>query len=390
MLPLAPQPMLAARARPNPDASALRELGQQLRVDAVRASAAAGGETPLLAMSAADIMAVLIARHLRVDPLRPEDPARDHLLLSNGRTGPLLTAALRAIGAIDDPGLLAFGQSGGRLEDLVSRRLPLVDTLSESLGFSLAVATGIALAMQRLEPRSSRIWLICGDDELAEGAVWEVIEAAGLPKGVFNLVTGFGQTVGEALVRHSQVDMISFTGSTRAGKRISEVAAQGGPGSVQPDGGHAAGDVQLPSQDAELILDGRVIAPEDGGRTALPAEEALAHGVEHGVFPALVEPQRIGECFQTAADRERVRVLRRRDEQPRERLPEEGVLGEEDAEGIGPRCGLVHGGRAPRAGALGLGSHGSSSRKERRDSASARRLKGGISSAFRIPLTRPG
>jgi len=54
----------------------------------------------------------------------------------------------------------------------------------------------------------------------------EVIEQAGLPKGVFNLVTGYGPAVGEALVRHPQVDMISFTGSTRAGKRISEVGAQ--------------------------------------------------------------------------------------------------------------------------------------------------------------------
>ncbi|MGQ0512241.1 MAG: aldehyde dehydrogenase family protein [Betaproteobacteria bacterium] len=54
----------------------------------------------------------------------------------------------------------------------------------------------------------------------------EVVEAASLPKGVFNLVTGFGPSVGEALVKHPQVDMISFTGSTRAGKRISEVAAQ--------------------------------------------------------------------------------------------------------------------------------------------------------------------
>ncbi len=53
-----------------------------------------------------------------------------------------------------------------------------------------------------------------------------MIESVGLPKGVFNLVTGFGATVGEALVKHPQVDMISFTGSTRAGKRISEVAAQ--------------------------------------------------------------------------------------------------------------------------------------------------------------------
>jgi acyl-CoA reductase-like NAD-dependent aldehyde dehydrogenase len=53
----------------------------------------------------------------------------------------------------------------------------------------------------------------------------EVVEAAGLPKGVFNLVTGFGPAAGEALVKHPHVDMISFTGSTRAGKRISEVAA---------------------------------------------------------------------------------------------------------------------------------------------------------------------
>jgi betaine-aldehyde dehydrogenase len=54
----------------------------------------------------------------------------------------------------------------------------------------------------------------------------EVVEAAGLPGGVFNLVTGYGPAAGEALVRHPQVDMISFTGSTRAGKRISEIGAQ--------------------------------------------------------------------------------------------------------------------------------------------------------------------
>jgi acyl-CoA reductase-like NAD-dependent aldehyde dehydrogenase len=53
----------------------------------------------------------------------------------------------------------------------------------------------------------------------------EVIEAAGLPAGVFNLVTGYGPVVGEALVGHPAVDMVSFTGSTRAGKRVSELAA---------------------------------------------------------------------------------------------------------------------------------------------------------------------
>ncbi len=54
----------------------------------------------------------------------------------------------------------------------------------------------------------------------------EVIHEAGLPAGVFNLVTGYGSVVGEALAAHPEVDMISFTGSTRAGKRVSELAAQ--------------------------------------------------------------------------------------------------------------------------------------------------------------------
>lgn len=54
----------------------------------------------------------------------------------------------------------------------------------------------------------------------------EVIEEAGLPPGVFNLVTGYGPVVGEVLASHPEVDMVSFTGSTRAGKRVAELAAQ--------------------------------------------------------------------------------------------------------------------------------------------------------------------
>ncbi|MDZ4251153.1 MAG: aldehyde dehydrogenase family protein [Sulfuritalea sp.] len=53
----------------------------------------------------------------------------------------------------------------------------------------------------------------------------EIIHAAGVPAGVFNLVTGYGPTIGEALVTHPEVDMVSFTGSTRAGTRVAELAA---------------------------------------------------------------------------------------------------------------------------------------------------------------------
>ena len=54
----------------------------------------------------------------------------------------------------------------------------------------------------------------------------EIVNDAGLPAGVFNLVTGTGQVVGEAIAAHPGVDMVSFTGSTRAGKRVAEVASQ--------------------------------------------------------------------------------------------------------------------------------------------------------------------
>jgi len=79
----------------------------------------------------------------------------------------------------------------------------------------------------------------------------EVVEQAGLPKGVFNLVTGFGPTAGEALVKHPGVDMISFTGSTRAGQRISELAAQSVKRVALELGGKSASvildDADLPS-----------------------------------------------------------------------------------------------------------------------------------------------
>jgi acyl-CoA reductase-like NAD-dependent aldehyde dehydrogenase len=54
----------------------------------------------------------------------------------------------------------------------------------------------------------------------------EIIDSAGLPPGVFNLVSGVGPEVGEAIAAHPEVDMVSFTGSTRAGKRVAELASQ--------------------------------------------------------------------------------------------------------------------------------------------------------------------
>jgi aldehyde dehydrogenase (NAD+) len=54
----------------------------------------------------------------------------------------------------------------------------------------------------------------------------DIIDEVGLPKGVFNLITGLGPVVGEAIVAHPKTDMVSFTGSTRAGKRVMQLAAE--------------------------------------------------------------------------------------------------------------------------------------------------------------------
>ncbi|MFE4417089.1 transketolase [Streptomyces sp. NPDC056817] len=158
----------------------LVELGQQLRVDSVRAAASAGSGHPTSSMSAADIMAVLLANHLRYDFDRPEHPGNDRFVLSKGHASPLLYSAYKAAGAIDDEELLTFRKLGSRLEGHPTpRRLPWVETATGSLGQGLPIGVGIALTGKRLDHANYRVFVLCGDSELAEGSIWEAAEHAG-------------------------------------------------------------------------------------------------------------------------------------------------------------------------------------------------------------------
>ncbi|MEU5347217.1 transketolase [Streptomyces sp. NPDC020766] len=158
----------------------LAELGQQLRVDSVRAAAAAGSGHPTSSMSAADLLAVLFANHLRYDFDRPAHPGNDRFILSKGHASPLLYAAYKAAGAINDTELMTFRRLGSRLEGHPTpRRLPWVETATGSLGQGLPVGVGIALSGKRLDRVGYRVWVLCGDSELAEGSVWEAAEHAG-------------------------------------------------------------------------------------------------------------------------------------------------------------------------------------------------------------------
>lgn len=87
----------------------------------------------------------------------------------------------------------------------------------------------------------------------------EIIHAAGLPPGVFNLVNGLGPVVGEVLATHPEVDMVSFTGSTRAGKRVGELASQTVKRVALELGGKSA-SVVLPDADLEAAVKGTLSA----------------------------------------------------------------------------------------------------------------------------------
>ncbi|MFO7252600.1 MAG: transketolase [Actinomycetes bacterium] len=161
-------------------------LAAQLRVDAVRAAAAAGSGHPTSSLSAADLMAVLLARHLRYDVRDPAAPGNDHLVFSKGHASPLLYALLKAAGAIGDAELLTFRARHSRLEGHPTPRLPWVDVATGSLGFGLPVGVGLALTGRRLDRLPYRVWVLCGDSELAEGSMWEAAEHAG-HEGLGNL-----------------------------------------------------------------------------------------------------------------------------------------------------------------------------------------------------------
>jgi transketolase len=157
----------------------LYDLAGQLRVDSIRASTAAGSGHPTSSMSAADLMAVLLARHFRYDWERPDDPANDHLIFSKGHASPLLYSMFKAAGVVSDEELISgYRRFGSPLQGHPTPRLPWVDVATGSLGQGLPDGVGVALAGRYLDELPYRVWVLCGDSEMAEGSMWEAFDKA--------------------------------------------------------------------------------------------------------------------------------------------------------------------------------------------------------------------
>jgi transketolase len=156
-----------------------RQLARQIRVDSIRASTAAGSGHPTSSLSAADLMAVLLARHLHYDWDQPDLPTNDHLVFSKGHASPLLYAMFRAAGVVSEEELLkGYRQFGSRLEGHPTPILPWVDVATGSLGQGLPDAVGVALAGKYLDRLPYHVWVLCGDSEMAEGSMWEAFDHA--------------------------------------------------------------------------------------------------------------------------------------------------------------------------------------------------------------------
>jgi transketolase len=155
------------------------EFAAQLRVDSIRSSTSAGSGHPTSSMSAADLLAALVARHLRYDWDDPHSPANDHLIFSKGHASPLLYAVFKGVGIISDDELMTgYRRFGQRLEGHPTPILPWVDVATGSLGQGLPDGVGVALAGKYLDRQPYRIWVLCGDSEMAEGSMWEAFDKA--------------------------------------------------------------------------------------------------------------------------------------------------------------------------------------------------------------------
>ncbi|MEA4909781.1 MAG: transketolase [Anaerolineaceae bacterium] len=157
----------------------LQCIAQRLRAEVLTMVYQAGEGHPGGSLSAADLLAALYFRVLRINPLQPEWPERDRFILSKGHAAPILYAALAERGYFPKEQLKAFRQIDSILQGHPDmHKTPGVDITTGTLGQGLSDGLGMALGGRVLE-KDFRVYVLLGDGEMQEGQVWEAIMAAG-------------------------------------------------------------------------------------------------------------------------------------------------------------------------------------------------------------------
>jgi len=163
------------------DIELLKGIANQLRIHSIEATTAAGSGHPTSCCSAADVVAALFFGHMKYDAKNPHYYNNDRFILSKGHAAPLLYAAWAENGFVPIPELLKLRQYGNDLEGHPTPRLAFADVATGSLGQGLGVGVGMALAA-RQDKLDYNTYVLLGDGEIAEGAVWEAANLAGFYK----------------------------------------------------------------------------------------------------------------------------------------------------------------------------------------------------------------
>jgi transketolase len=192
----------------NNSAELLSGIANQLRIDSISATTAAGSGHPTSCASAADLVAALFFGQMRYDPKNPHYANNDRFILSKGHAAPLLYAAWAENGVVPRSELNKLRELGNDLEGHPTPRLSFVDVATGSLGQGLSVGVGMALKA-RLDKLDFNTYVLLGDGECAEGSVWEAASLAGTYK-LNNLVAlvdvnRLGQSQETAFGWHTEV-----------------------------------------------------------------------------------------------------------------------------------------------------------------------------------------
>ena len=163
------------------DIEKLQGIANQLRIHSIEATTAAGSGHPTSCCSAADVVAALFFGHMHYLPKDPRYYNNDRFILSKGHAAPLLYAAWAETGLFPTGDLLKLRTLHSDLEGHPTPRLPFADVATGSLGQGLSVGVGMALAA-KLDMLDYKTYVLMGDGEIAEGAVWEAASLAGTYK----------------------------------------------------------------------------------------------------------------------------------------------------------------------------------------------------------------
>jgi len=158
---------------------ALEAIAKRLRIHSIKMTTKAGSGHPTTCLSMADLAACLFFDEMKYNPEDSEDLANDELVLSKGHAAPILWAAYAEAGIIPEKSLMSLRKITSTLEGHPTPRMKWVKAATGSLGQGLSVGVGMALAM-KLAKSPGRVYVLMGDGECAEGAVWEAANMGSL------------------------------------------------------------------------------------------------------------------------------------------------------------------------------------------------------------------